>query len=459
MISSYIFSSEILLQFSLVPNASPIVFSEGLAALLVTIKPVAYSTRRTRPLSPSVTLLRIGIKSLSEFQKSTIHSTQIDSLFQSLLFAVDGIDITSQIPKNWTHNIVRMLHEVSSMQTSLSLTTLSQIVLKTADLTSENFEDIQWPIVEQALKNDFDVFVHPSNSKLTLQLFSAICRFNKPNALVDELKSILVLLVQGFAKARDLLGFVNYWKQCLGHGLNSSWCYAPILKQEFSQQVEKCLTSTQIEILVNELLETRCWEILDSTLRGIHKEETEDRLALEKIITTIIEERDEMPCAVWGILVRIGELRPELLYLAIDATQSYLRDIGSWKVAISAAQVIMQVSQVYGLYKEADSVLLVVSNVWAELNGLDKPDNDTIDHLHFAVALTATVVTRHLELVEMMSSSTRTSFIDSFLRATFRYKAASHVWNDMIKAPQFFEYVAWKRKFRAMYSLLRGTYF
>ncbi|KAI5777208.1 Urb2/Npa2 family-domain-containing protein [Geopyxis carbonaria] len=445
MISEYIYSSEILHQLNLSQNASPATFSTDLVALLVTIKSPELKMAKAGPFTPSLILLRVAIKSLSKSQKSKPSPTQVDLLFQSLLYAVDGLEITSKIPKTQSTNIASMLNVVSSMQMSLSLTTLSQIVHATANLTSEITKDIQWPIVEQALRNDFDVFVHTSNSKLASQLFSAICRSEKQNTFIDELNSILVLLVQGFAKARDLLGFVHYWKQFSGNESNSMCRYTSILNEEYSRQVEKCLTPNQIEILVNELVEERHWEILDATLRGIHKEETEDRLDCKAVVAKLIEERAERASAVWRILVRVGEFRPEFLHVAIDAAQSCLQDIQSWQVAISAAQVVMQVSQFSGQYSEACRVLQIVSEVWKRLNELDGPENDTDHQLQFAAALTATIVTRHLELIEGISSDARNLFVDYFLHATFKYKTAFNVWNDMMKSPQFFECVSWKK--------------
>ncbi|KAL8852474.1 MAG: hypothetical protein Q9221_002597 [Calogaya cf. arnoldii] len=130
--------------------------------------------------------------------------------------------------QNYTLAIKQMLEILVVHKINLGTATLERVLVKVSQILNSKAHQVDWHIVGLCLKIDSDVFVIPNNtdtSKATPNKFLAAL-FARLNDISDSshendetsplvLREVLVPLVEGFAHARNLIGFITYWKSNL----------------------------------------------------------------------------------------------------------------------------------------------------------------------------------------------------------------------------------------------------
>ncbi|KAL8657263.1 MAG: hypothetical protein Q9226_002098 [Calogaya cf. arnoldii] len=130
----------------------------------------------------------------------------------------------SSKPQDYTLAIRQMLEILVVHKVNLGTAMLERVLVKVSQILNSKADQVDWHIVGLCLKIDSDVFVIPNNtdtSKATPNKFLAAL-FTRLNDLSDSstendetptlvLREVLVPLVEGFAHARNLTGFIAYW--------------------------------------------------------------------------------------------------------------------------------------------------------------------------------------------------------------------------------------------------------
>lgn len=124
----------------------------------------------------------------------------------------------------------QMLEILARSGMSPGTATLDRVLTQVSHILDETSDRINWDIVGLCLRIDPDVFVVPyvsglashsatrSPNRLLAALFARLSRTTEPSqeasteSITELVRSVLVPLVNGFAHARDLTGFVNYWR-------------------------------------------------------------------------------------------------------------------------------------------------------------------------------------------------------------------------------------------------------
>lgn len=129
--------------------------------------------------------------------------------------------------------IKQMLEILVVHNINLGTATLDRVLMQVSQILNTKPDQVNWHIVGLCLKIDSDTFVNPNDtdrgtisSIRTPNKFLAAL-FTRLNDLSDQsqktgdetltmvLRNVLVPLVEGFAHARDLIGFIRYWRSNL----------------------------------------------------------------------------------------------------------------------------------------------------------------------------------------------------------------------------------------------------
>jgi len=338
--------------------------------------------------------MRIGIS--KTIQGSTGKLTKIETverIFVSLLVVPLRVQLHRGMPQEKTlfpegdaSIIYSLLTIISQNGLSISDETLRAIVDLAANLPfsrkddEKSANDVRWPIIELALTLDFDTFIISQSTSLLDRLVFALSaswcidstilspdiegiqftsRSENTNVRSDEKKGgrisqaersvlrkqregllrIVSLLLEGFLKARDLDGFLAFWRNELKilytrggeeRVLRSIWTDEGLVAM-FSNAVERGYLSSKIDKVLanyaNSLSQSANLAdifILDAILRGVRRGETEERLKNAGILTRVFNILGEgvhrnapffTPWLGWQALYRMLQIDNSLLYV------------------------------------------------------------------------------------------------------------------------------------------------
>lgn len=132
-------------------------------------------------------------------------------------------------PQDYPVAIKQMLEILVAYKINLGTSTLERVLTQASKILNKETEQVNWHIVGLCLKIDSDVFVIPNDSerantssrrtpnKFLAALFTRLNDLPDPSQKANDeklamvMRNVLVPLVEGFAHARDLIGFINYW--------------------------------------------------------------------------------------------------------------------------------------------------------------------------------------------------------------------------------------------------------
>lgn len=131
--------------------------------------------------------------------------------------------------KDYPVTIKQMLEILVAYKINLGTSTLERVLTQVSKILNKETEEVNWYIVGLCLKIDSDVFVIPNDSerantssrrtpnKFLAALFTRLNDLPDPSQKANDeklamvMRNVLVPLAEGFAHARDLIGFINYW--------------------------------------------------------------------------------------------------------------------------------------------------------------------------------------------------------------------------------------------------------
>ncbi|KAF8545317.1 Urb2/Npa2 family-domain-containing protein [Trichophaea hybrida] len=457
MIAEYVFSSEILFPTTSAQKqtiAKP--STRDLIPLLATLKEEDTSMPGSlEPVNiPYLPLLfRISIDSQSQ-KHSKADVSVVEILFTALRSVSPLLDLKSEVPHVSTLGgdiVASLLQVLIETGTALPSATLSRIITRFANLKSQDPTQVRWSLVGTALTIDFDSFLHPSVANLTSDLFSALSKA----APSDQVSNVLELVVDGFVKTRDINKFIDQWTKRLKSGSAEDVWRGDALAGFFAAKVEGSLTSPQILKIVNSLREEQQWVILDAILRGLRREDTETQLlttgALEAVVETA--RKDAAEWRAWRILVRIGNIKPELLVPAVEDAVWLLRADNQWKEAVFASEVLMQVLDETNDEDSLAGVHMVVDLAAETLEKLQSWDGRiiTVDNQNFGLAVAMAVTGGYLSVLEKIDGSHRNKFVDSLFQLALATQNSSastvnarKICQALVRRPELYEYPAVK---------------
>jgi hypothetical protein len=424
MLAEYIFSTEILFpatsgqkQTAAKPS------SKDLIPLLAPLKQEDTDMTGTaeEPVNARFlpSLFRIAIKAFSTKQGASADTAVVEVLFASLLSVVPGLDLETESVSPFGGDIIASLLSVLiETKTKLSSGSLSRIITNFACLSSADRSLVRWSLVETALAIDFDTFLHPSAGKLSAEMFSAL--LGAPPS--ESVTRVIRLVVDGFVKARDVMGFVARWKEQLKSGTEEDIWRSDALAGLFAEIVENSLTSAQVAKLVNELKQEKSWVVLDAVLRGLRREETETRLLEEGIFESVAKaaRNDDCEWRAWRVLVRLGDVQPEFMLPAVEDALRIVKGDNRWKDAIFAAEILLRVAERTDdeqALKGAQTLLRIAVDSLGTGEAWDGRVG-SVNIKNFGVAVTLAIVGGHIGVLEKMEANIRNGFVDALVRAS-----------------------------------------
>lgn len=276
-------------------------------------------------------LMKIGIQKIMQGSTGKLTKTEtVGSIFEALLTVLLGIKFNGDMAtgqhtfsKADADIIHSLLTVISENGLSISDDSLRSIVTLTANLPRSRNQDVKfavdvrWPIIELALTLDFDTFVISQSTSLLDRLVYAISASWEcpPHGLTTEqqtkrqsLLRIFKLLLEGFLKARDLDGFLAFWRNELetlstmegsGRVFTSIWTDEAAIAM-LSNALERGYTPIKVDKVVAAYAESLSQAgnlpdliILSALLRGVRREETEEKLkttgTLSRLLTVLAD--------------------------------------------------------------------------------------------------------------------------------------------------------------------------
>ncbi|KAL8994716.1 MAG: hypothetical protein Q9169_005380 [Polycauliona sp. 2 TL-2023] len=189
-------------------------------------------TESIEAVHPVACFYNIAMKStpLSTSKERIANRPWLQYLFDRLSDQLESLTTaSSETPKSakgYSLAIKQMLEMILIHKSNLKTSTLQNVLSKVSHIFDAVPVEVNWKIVSLCLKIDPDVFVIPNSkvasTKAPNELLVALC--TRLNGLSDPthkasdeminmvLQDVLVPLVEGFAHARDLINFINYWK-------------------------------------------------------------------------------------------------------------------------------------------------------------------------------------------------------------------------------------------------------
>ncbi|KAL9604603.1 MAG: hypothetical protein Q9219_000323 [cf. Caloplaca sp. 3 TL-2023] len=191
-----------------------------------------------KKIHPVARFYRVALKhtKLATTQQRISEKPWLEFLFDhiALQASIPGNNLTSSSDfLNHANAIKDMLGMLAKIPLRLEVTTLEKVLSQFSNILESEKCRIDWDIVGLCLDINPDVFVIPHVTKTTsgqtlrkpnkhlLALFEKLndlSRLPEPVSYTSHgnvLEAVLVPLVAGFAKARDLIGFINCWRSNL----------------------------------------------------------------------------------------------------------------------------------------------------------------------------------------------------------------------------------------------------
>jgi len=465
MLAEYIFSSDMLFPVGSAgqkQGASQAPSAKDLGLLLAPLKREQTATSGTSKAVDILylpVLFRIAIDAHSKKRAKAADAAVVEAIFMALLSVVAGVDLQAEVLDESAASgdiIASLLQILIETGTALPSSTLSRIVAKFANLTSANPELVRWSLVETALTIDFDTFLHPDVAALTTQLFSALAKAGP----LPQTSRVLRLVVDGFVKARDVIGFVERWSSQLKSSTEGDVWRSDELAGIFARVVEDSLTSQQVVKAVENLRQEKLWIVLDAILRGLRREETETQLltsgALERVVETA--RKDSKDWRAWRLLVRIGGIKPELSVPAVEDAVKLVSAGKRWREAVFASEVLMRVAEDVPEGAAIDGAQIVLHTAAESLGRSKSWDRSiaSVDRTTFGHAVATAVIGGHLAVLEKVDTAHRREFVDNLLGAALEAGPASGPLNAvqlcqaLLGRAEFYEYPAVKGTYPAI---------
>jgi len=322
--------------------------------------------------------------------------------------------------------------------------TLSLIIDETSGLASGRMRDVRWRLIDLALKLDFDIFLGGSNQRRMANLIHAIGHASNGNN--DRILKTLEALIESFAKARNLGGFIEMWAGEL-QSQAALWESDAVAKM-VGDRLEKNLSAFQIEKIFKEACEAGPdlnWVLIDVLLRGVRTGATEAKINkyLPKVVN--IAEASTSGWRRWRVLLRVIQIDKT----AVD--QGFIQRVKpSAKEDIDPRETLffkefqIALSGGNGVSPPEDALEVVLpSTSGAPWTG---SVND-ISSQNLCLALNTGYVNNWLESIEHIGSlPAKEEFIDRFLDMALHSKeneksliTARDLWLSMLGNEEFFE--------------------
>lgn len=335
---------------------------------------------------------------------------------------------------------------------NLSSETLSLIVDETSGLASGRMRDVKWRLIDLALKLDFDIFLGRSNQRRGGNLIHAIGHAGADDNN-DQILKTLEALIESYAKARNLGGFIEIWAKEL-QSRAALWESDSVARM-VGDRLEKNLSAFQIEKIFKEACEAGLdinWVLIDVLLRGVRTEATEAKIKkyLPKVVNTA--ETSASGWRRWRVLLRVIQIDKT----AID--QGFTQRVKpSVKEEVDPRETLffkefqIALSDGNGVSPPEDALALALPSASdARWTGSVKD----ISNQNLSLALNMGYINNWLESIEHIGSlPAKEEFIDRFFDMALHSKdneksliTARGLWLGMLADEEFFELPTLKGK-------------
>lgn len=428
--------------------------------LCILLSPLEGLGRDADAATGLVTLVEIAITKIVPGACGKLTTMEMaEGIFTSFIAVTLGIQHHETLEKEgiFPERDANLIHSllVVLLQHSLSIsdTALGKIVDLAANLPISRHQDcgsVHWPIIELALKLDFDTFIlSHSTSLLERLVFALSASWSVSPATVlnmeqkcmrKSLLRIINLLLEGFIKARDLDGFLTFWRnelEVLSVASDESLFLSSIWTSEcviimFSDALEKGYLPSKIGKVIATYTQSISQEgslvnifLLDCILRGVRREETEDMLKSTGVVGQLVRILSEglhkaatfyTPWLGWQALYRVlqidtsflskGPLNEQIYTDALETVKNGHRntapELGGWLACLQI--LFLFVLHNYGDRASISGCIEVIFSSQKQQNGHLSPRWDgailSLVDSNLVVAVMYLIVKRWLRVIE-----------------------------------------------------------
>lgn len=396
-------------------------------------------------------IFKIGI--VSQTRKRRPDSDTVEVIFNSIISGALGVDsIACDMTDSDLEIIMEMLVVLVDTGTMVSSAMLAEVVDRISNISSGGQGSVRWNIVEVVLKLDFDIFLGKENEPRASKLTDALTKSRRDEGIVFR---VVELLMGGFARARDLEGFARIWILELSkeEARNGVWENDKVAKI-FADRMEKGLLAEQIDRILRTACHEESWVVIDAVLRGVRREATENKIrgSLLRITESVL--KGQPGWRGWRTLVRALQIDKGLVRNIQRKALKAMKKSAAGTTCDQAREVLFT-SEVLMASLDLD-ILAEVLNVAVEAMKITQEgwngSADSINERNLGVALVTGFTGGWLGVFEIVSSDTRTRFVDEFLNMamrniigdTSRNFTGGTVWCRMLGNMIFYEYPALK---------------
>lgn len=299
-------------------------------------------------------------------QSRSFETSWLESfLLQVLSCAFEFLESTSptQAPKHYARLVKWLLRRALDNKVVLSTGTIGGILEKTSGLLgNENDKDhVEWGVVSLCLLNEANVFLVPSTTaqgkqdqspqlpnKFLLGLFSHITIDASMKSSSDDadysfkVERVIIPLLRAFVDARNLIGFLAYWKEQLSvlhkecqpsvrsknalmgrvaiweddmiSDAVASFCEPNLNTGQFKQFIGKVHQDLEYQDAVEDVWFSNT-VVLDCVLSGCNREETLLKLAefAQPVFRTLADVSATKPALVSGYQWRLWRIKKAII--------------------------------------------------------------------------------------------------------------------------------------------------
>lgn len=422
------------------------------------IKVVEPSPKDLKPLVAPLTahkeglphVFKIGITSQTRRRKP--NSDTVEVIFNSIISGALGVDSPSRDTADSDLEIImEMLEVLVDTSTAISSETLAGLVDSISNISPGDHGSVRWNIVEVALKLDFDIFLGNGNEARASKLTDALTKNGQPEGIVFK---VIQLLMDGFARARDLEGFAKIWISELSKEESGVWENDKVAIL-FADRMEKGLLAEQIDRILRTACQEESWVVIDAVLRGVRREATEDKIrgSLLRITESVL--KGEPGWRGWRALVRVLQIDKSLLRNVQPKALKVMKKFAANNTTRDQARETLFTSEVLMVSTDIDVHAEVVNVAVKAMKSVKEGWNGRVGDIHernLGVALVTSFTCRWLGAFELVSPDVRTRFVDEYLNMATRNSikdtntniTGRTVWRRMLGSGVFYEYPALK---------------
>lgn len=453
LVSEFIFSHRILFPSSGTKSAKPSARH---------LKPLLGPLKAKRESLPH--LFKVGIASQARRRRGPDPDI-VEVIFESITNGALGIELPVGTMDNSDAELVmKLLDVLVDTGTTVSSETLASLVDGISNLCHKE-DEVRWHMVEVALKLDFDIFLGKGNETRASKLIATVTSSKRGRKIVFR---IIELLINGFVKARDLEGFVKSWMLELDkEGVPRVVWESDRVAELFADRMEESLLPGQIDRTLRTACQEGSWVIVDAVLRGVRREDTEDKI--RGILSEVAEKvlMGEAGWRGWRSLVRALQIEGGLVKNMHGKVLNEMKrseaggNEDDTRRTLFAGGVLMDIADISG----QEEVLIVATKA---MRGVRKGWGGSVDHVdqeNLGIAMVAGIMGKWLGAVELASSNVRAGFVDVFLDMATkdiieeeeRNIIGRTVWRGMLINGLIYEYPALKG-YLTFIALERGLY-